>query len=120
MVACSDGVVVFIDCIAERKESLGYTKIAGTEGRIHFGERRGLWEYGPLVEADEGYGTRYEFEPIPDMPAEFKLDDYFYSATRESIDCLLEDREAYPQAATASKRSKSSPPSTSPTRPARR
>ena len=94
MIACADGIVIFIDCIAERKEALGYTSIAGTEGRVHFSERRGLWEYGPLVEADEGYGTRYDFEPIPDMPAVFTLDDYFYSATRESVDCLLEDRES--------------------------
>ncbi len=28
------------------------------------------------------------------MPTEFTLDDYFYSATRESVDCLLEDRES--------------------------
>lgn len=94
MIACSDGVVVIVDCIAERREHLGYTTIAGTGGRIHFSERRGLWEHGPLVEAEEGYGTRYDFEPIPDMPTEFKLDDYFYAAVRESIDCLLEDRES--------------------------
>ncbi len=94
MIACEEGVVIFINCIATRKESLGYTTIAGTAGRINFSERRGLWEYGPLVEADEGYGTRYDFDPIPDMPAEFTLDDYFYSATRESVDCLLEDRES--------------------------
>ena len=94
LVACSDGVVVIIDCIAERREALGYTTIAGTGGRIHFSERRGLWEHGPLVEADEGYGTRYDLEPIPDMPSEFKLDDYFYAAVRESVDCLLEDRES--------------------------
>jgi predicted dehydrogenase len=94
MIVCNDGVAVFINCIAERKEHLGYTTIAGTEGRINFCERRGLWEHGPLVEADEGYGTRFDFAPIPDMPLEFKLDDYFYAATRESIDCLLEDRES--------------------------
>ena len=65
MIACADGIVIFIDCIAERKEALGYTSIAGTEGRVHFSERRGLWEYGPLVEADEGYGTRYDSSPSP-------------------------------------------------------
>ncbi len=94
MIACEGGVVVFINCIATRKESLGTTEIAGTAGRINFCELRGIWEYGPLVEANEGYGARYDFEPIADMPAEFKLDDYFYAAARESIDCLLEDRES--------------------------
>ncbi len=94
LIACSDGVVIMIDCIAERREHLGYTAIAGAAGRVHFCERRGVWEYGPLVEADEGYGARYNFQPIPDMPAEFRLDDYFYAAARESVDCLLEDRES--------------------------
>ena len=27
------------------------------------------------------------------MPQTFELDDYFYSATREAVDCFLEDRE---------------------------
>ena len=94
MIACSDGVVIFINCIAERREHLGLTTIAGTEGRINFCESRGIWEYGPLVETDTGYGARYELAPIPDMPEVFSLDDYFYAAARESIDCLMEDRES--------------------------
>jgi len=93
-IVCDGGVVIFINCIATRRESLSDTVIAGTAGQIHFCERRGIWEYGPLVEANEGYGTRYDFNPIPDMPSTFILDDYFYSAARESIDCLLEDRES--------------------------
>ena len=93
MIACSDGVVIFINCIAERREHLGLATIAGTEGRISFCESRGIWEYGPLVDSEGGYGARYELAAIPDMPDVFKLDDYFYAAARESIDCLREDRE---------------------------
>ena len=48
----------------------------------------------PLVEASGGYGARYDFEPLPDMPETLSLDDYFYSAAREAVDCLLEDRES--------------------------
>jgi len=94
LIVCDGGVVIFINCIATRRESLGYAVIAGTTGRIQFCEQRGIWEYGPLVEAGEGYGTRYDFKPIPNMPSVFTLDDYFYSAARESVDCLLEDRES--------------------------
>ncbi len=94
LIVCDGGVVIFINCVATRRESLSDTIIAGTAGQIHFCERRGIWEYGALVEANEGYGTRHDFKPIPDMPSIFMLDDYFYSATRESIDCLLEDRES--------------------------
>ena len=94
MIACSDGVVIFINCIAERREHFGCTSIAGTAGRINFCEGRGLWEHGPLVESDGGYGARYDMAAIADMPAEFKLDDYFYAAARESVDCLVEDRES--------------------------
>ena len=93
MVVCEDGVVVFINCIPTRRESLSDTVIAGTQGQIRFCESRGIWEYGPLADASDMYGTRYDFSPIPDMPQTFELDDYFYSATRESIDCLLKDRE---------------------------
>jgi len=93
MVVCEDGVVVFINCIPTRRESLSDTVIAGTQGQIRFCESRGIWEYGPLADASDMYGTRYDFSPIPDMPQTFELDDYFYSATREAVDCLLEDRE---------------------------
>ena len=93
MVVCQDGVVVFINCIPTRRESLSDTVIAGTQGQIRFCESRGIWEYGSLVDASDIYGTRYDFSPIPDMPQTFELDDYFYSATREAVDCFLEDRE---------------------------
>lgn len=93
MVVCEDGVVVFINCIPTRRESLSDTVIAGTQGQIRFCESRGIWEYGPLADASDMCGTRYDFSPIPDMPQTFELDDYFYSATREAVDCLLEDRE---------------------------
>ena len=83
-----DGVVIFINCIPTRKESLSDVTIAGTTGQIHFCELRGIWEYGPLVEASGGYGARYDFEPLPDMPETLILDDYFYSAAREAVDCL--------------------------------
>ena len=94
MVVCEGGVVIFINCIPTRKESLSDVTIAGTAGQIHFCELRGIWEYGPLVEASVGYGARYDFEPLPDMPETLILDDYFYSAAREAVDCLLEDRES--------------------------
>ena len=69
MIACSDGVVVIVDCIAERQEHLGYTSIVWRPLAASISaRRRGLWEHGPLVEADEGYGTRHDFRPIPDMP----------------------------------------------------
>ena len=93
MVVCEDGVVVFINCIPTRRESLSDTVIAGTQGQIRFCESRGIWEYGPLADASDMYGTRYDFSPIPDMPQTFELDDYFYSATREAVDCFVEDRE---------------------------
>ena len=93
MVVCQGGVVVFINCILTRRESLSDTIIAGTQGQIHFCERRGIWEYSPLVEVSDGYGIRYDFSPITDMPQTFELDDYFYSATREAVDCFLENRE---------------------------
>mgnify|MGYP000886498569 CR=1 FL=1 len=95
MVMCEGGVVVFINCIATREESEGSTMIAGTKGRIHYNEIRGLWEYGPLVETPgKGYGASYIWEQIPDMPPEVSLDDYFYSAALESVHCFLEDRES--------------------------
>ena len=93
MVVCQGGVVVFINCILTRRESLSDTIISGTQGQIHFCERRGIWEYSPLVEVSDGYGIRYDFSPITDMPQTFELDDYFYSATREAVDCFLENRE---------------------------
>ena len=46
------------------------------------------------MEAGEGYGTRYDFSPIANMPKTLELEDYFYSATREAVDCLREGRES--------------------------
>ena len=94
MIICDGGVVIFINCIATRRESLSDTIIAGTDGQIHFCERRGIWEHSPLVEAGEGYATRYDFSPIANMPKTLELEDYFYSATREAVDCLREGRES--------------------------
>ena len=95
MVVCEGGVVVFINCIATRVESEGSTMIAGTKGRIQYNENRGVWEYGPLVETPGiSYGASYQWEDIPDMPTEVNLDDYFYGAALESVNCFLEDRES--------------------------
>ena len=95
MVVCDGGVVVFVNCVATRRESQGTTMIAGTKGRIHYNETRGIWEHAPLVDAPgEGYGTSYAWQDIPDMPKEFTLEDYFYGAALESVRCFLEDRES--------------------------
>lgn len=95
MVICEGGVVFFINCIAPSRESDATTVIAGTEGRIHFNEYRGVWEYGPLMETpDNDEMASYKWEDIPDMPAEVNRDDYYYGATLESVQCFLEDRES--------------------------
>ncbi len=95
MVVCEGGVVVFVNCIAERRESEGFTMIAGTEGRITYNEQRGIWQYGPLVETPgQSYGASYMWEDIEDTPKDVNLDDYFYSAALESVKCVLEDRES--------------------------
>ena len=95
MVICEGGVVVFVNCIATRRESESSTMIAGTEGRIQYNEQRGVWEYAPLVETPgKSYGATYMWEDIPDMPKEVNLDDYFYGAALESVRCFLEDRES--------------------------
>ena len=95
MVVCEGGVVVFVNCIATRRESESATTIAGTEGRIQFTEQRGIWQYAPLVDSPgEGYGATYQWEDIPDMPKTLELDDYFYGAALESVRCFIEDRES--------------------------
>lgn len=95
MIVCEDGVVIFVNCISTRLESEAWTMISGTEGRITFNEQRGLWQYAPLIETPgESYGASYVWENIQDMPTDVNLDDYFYSATLESINCILEDRES--------------------------
>ena len=95
MIVCEGGVVIFVNCIATRGESQGATMIAGTEGRIQFTERRGIWQYAPLMESPgKVYGTTYYWEDIPDMPNDLILDDWFYSAALESVHCFVEDRES--------------------------
>ena len=95
MVICENDVVIFVNCIATRRESESATTIAGTEGRIQFTELRGIWQYAPLVESSGvSYGATYEWEDIPDMPVDLNLDDYFYSACLESVRCFIEDRES--------------------------
>lgn len=93
-IVCNGGPVIFINCIATRKESLSDCIISGTTGRIQFCERRGIWEHGPLIEVEEDNGMTHDFKPIPNMPSTFFLDDYFFSAARETVECLLEDRES--------------------------
>lgn len=93
-IVCDGGVVIYINCVAERREYLGYTAISGSAGRINFYDNRGIWEYGPLVPSTEGYGTRYDFHPIPEMPATFETDNLFYWVARDTLDCLKEDRES--------------------------
>ena len=95
MVMCEGGVVVFVNCVATRRQSEPATMIAGTRGRIHFVEGRGLWEYGPLVETPgKNYGASYAWEDIAGMPAELDLRNYFSGAAREAVSCFLEDRES--------------------------
>jgi len=95
MIICENDVVIFVNCIATRRESESTTTIAGTEGRIQFTELRGIWQYAPLVESSGvSYGATYEWEDIPDMPVDLDLDDYFYSASLESVRCFIEDRES--------------------------
>lgn len=95
MIVCEGGPVIFINCVAERREWMDNAVLAGTGGRLQFSERRGIWEYGPLLDAaGEPYGAGYDFHPIPDMPLGFEREGYFYWAARESIDCLREDRES--------------------------
>jgi predicted dehydrogenase len=95
IIQCANGVHIFVNCVAERREWFDQVTITGTGGRIHFSERSGVWEYGPLIDAPgEPYNARYDFHPIPDMPKSFESSGFFYWAARESIDCLLEDRES--------------------------
>ena len=66
---CAKAVLLSLSTASQtRKESLSDVIIGGTAGQIHFCERRGIWEYAPLVDANEGYGSRYDFAPLPDMP----------------------------------------------------
>ena len=95
MVVCEGGVVVFMNCIAERREFEGAIMIAGTEGRIQYNEGRRSWAYAPLVETPgKSYGATYMWEDISDMPKKGALDDGFYNAALESVRCFLEDRES--------------------------
>ena len=92
MIVCDNGTVIFINCIATRKESYPSAEIAGTAGRIVFSDRRNLWYYGPMIEAKEAYGTSFDFKPI-EMPS-YDHDKYFSFAVKECVDCFLKDRES--------------------------
>ena len=93
MILCEGGVVIFVNCVGERKEYYGGAVITGSEGRLEFNEPYSLWRLGRLKVGGRSYGHEYVFEDIPDMPKEWDLSDYFYCAMREAVDCLLEDRE---------------------------
>ena len=95
IIECINGTHIFVNCVAERREWFDQVLISGAGGRLHFSERTSTWEYGPLIDAPgEPYNARYDFQPIPDMPSNFDSSGFFYWAARESIDCLLEDRES--------------------------
>ena len=92
MIVCEGGLVIFINCTATRKESYPSAEIAGTEGRIVFSDRLNFWYYGPMAEAKEAYGTRFDFKPI-EMES-YEPERYFSFAARECVDCCLKDRES--------------------------
>ena len=92
MIVCENGTVIFINCIATRRESYPSAEIAGTSGRIVFSDRKNFWFYGPMIEAEEAYGTRFDFKPIEVEP--YEKERYFSFAARECVDCFLEDRES--------------------------
>lgn len=95
LISCSNGVRIFVNCVAERREWFDQVIIAGTGGRLQWSERTSEWIYGPLVDRPGApYNAHYELQPIPDMPTSFESAGFFYWAARESIDCLLEDRES--------------------------
>ena len=92
MVVCENGSVIFINCIATRKQYESNTTIAGTEGRIYYSESKAIWKYAPLVEASSVYGSTYKWRDIPDMPGS-EYHDYYY-ATVEAVRCLQEERDS--------------------------
>jgi len=95
IIQCTNGLTILVNCVAERREWFDQTVLTGTGGRLQFSERTSVWEYAPLIDAPgEPYNARYDFRPIPDMPTSFASEKFFYWAARESIDCLLEDRES--------------------------
>tara|TARA_Y100000588_G_scaffold344952_1_gene391691 strand:+ start:9388 stop:10419 length:1032 start_codon:yes stop_codon:yes gene_type:complete len=92
MVVCENGSVIFINCIATRKQYESNTTIAGTEGRIYFSESKKIWKYAPLVEISSGYGSTYQWQDITDMPDSDYFD--YYYATNEAIRCFQENRDS--------------------------
>lgn len=95
IIVCDDNVVIFVNCIAARSESEGTTIIAGTNGRLQFTEFRGVWEYAKLVEpTEQNHPASYNWEAIPDMPGEDRLENHFHSAALESVRCFTENRES--------------------------
>lgn len=95
IIDCSNGVRIFVNCVAERREWFDHVIITGTGGRMQWSERTSVWSYGPLVDAPGApYNANYELAAIAEMPASFDASGFFYWAARESIDCLLEDRES--------------------------
>lgn len=95
IIACANGVRIFVNCVAERREWFDQVVITGTGGRLQWSERTSVWSYGPLVETPGApYNADYALGPIPEMPTSFESAGFFYWAARESIDCLLEDRES--------------------------
>ena len=95
LISCSNGVQIFVNCVAERREWFDQVIITGTGGRLQWSERTSEWSYGPLVDRPGApYNAHYELQPIPEMPTSFESAGFFYWAARESIDCLLEDRES--------------------------
>ena len=95
IITCTNGVRIFVNCVAERREWFDQVIITGTGGRLQWSERTSEWLHGPLVDKPGApYNAEYELQPIPEMPTSFESSSFFYWAARESIDCLLEARES--------------------------
>jgi predicted dehydrogenase len=95
IIDCSNGVRIFVNCVAERREWFDQVVITGTAGRLQWSERTSVWTYGPLVDAPGApYNANYVLKEIPEMPTHFETNRFFDWAARESINCLLEDRES--------------------------
>jgi predicted dehydrogenase len=95
IIDCANGLRIFVNCVAERREWFDQVVITGTAGRMQWSERTSVWNYGPLVDRPGApYNADYELQPIAEMPTRFDTARYFDWAARESIDCLLENRES--------------------------
>ncbi len=118
LVACSDGVVVIIDCIAERREQLGYTTIAGTGAAFTSASASASGSTGPSSKPMRATERATTSSPSPICPPISNSTTISTLPSAKASTVCSKTARAYPQAATASKRSKSLPPSTSLTRPA--